>query len=51
MKHLLLLLVILLGFENVKAQVGYYYSYPTEEIKGDTLKFLKEKLQHLPILR
>lgn len=45
MKHLLLLLVILLGFENVKAQVGYYYSYPTEEIKGDTLKFLKEKFE------
>ena len=43
MKHLLLLLVILFGLENVKAQVGYYYSYPTEELKGDTLEFLIDK--------
>lgn len=44
MKHLLLLLVILLGFENVKAQEeADYYSYPTEEIKGDTLDFLIDK--------
>ena len=43
MKHLFLLLVILFGLENVKAQVGYYYSYPTEELKGDTLEFLIDK--------
>lgn len=44
MKHLLLLLVILFGLENVKAQVGYYYySCPTEELKGDTLEFLIDK--------
>lgn len=43
MKYLILLLVILFGLENVKAQVGYYYSYPTEELKGDTLDFLIDK--------
>ena len=43
MKHLFLLLAILFGLENLKAQEGYYYSYPTKELKGDTLDFLIDK--------